>query len=326
MLSQSQVSSFWYREAIKEISAEPTRWLALMVKKLWLFWHGQEIYNTSSVYDGGDVDPYLKLAVWKNTINFPSGLLLPVGLAGLLWAIRKRMRVAVAASYLMTLALAVSVFFVCSRFRQPVVPIVSMFAAFAVGEWLSLAKSRMLGLLSALSILIIGLVVIFNAGGDVDSTQNYAQALKMKGSVLVDNRRYTDAVTLFEQAVRIDPLDAGTIDLLGSTLIKLNKLSKAEEIYRKGLTISPSHPIFNQRMGEIALRTNRCQDALDYFRHSLYTAPENLPALDGIGISFRILGQLDSALYYRQKVAGLLPPDSLRQAEIEQLKRQITNE
>lgn len=322
-LNQSEVSSFWFDSAWNQIREKPGRALALFGKKIWLFYHGQEIYNTSSLYDGGTYSPYLRATLWKNFINFPSGILFPLSLGGLLWCWRCRTSIVVPVWYLVVLTFAIAAFFVCARFRQPVIPVASIFAVVAVREWLAVFHQHAWKQMFMFLTIVIGLGIALNAGGDVDSMANHSQASMMTGCTYSDRRDYTNAIPYFEKAIEINPTNLGAYDLLGDALLKLHRLSEAEGVYRKGLEYSPSSAVFNLQLGVITLETNRCSLALNFFRQTLISAPDYLPALDRIGISFMCLGELDSALFYRSKIFSLLPPDSTRQEEIDLLRARV---
>ena len=326
MLTQSEVSSFWFSEAWRQMRARPGHATTLFMKKVWLFWHGQEIYNTSSVYDGREYSPYLWAMLWRNNINFPSGVLFPLSIAGLLWAVRRKVQISVLVSFLITITVVVAAFFVCARFRQPIIPVASIFAVYLVAEWWLLLCRRAVKQLVILTGTTTFFVVALNIGGDVDSVSNHSQAKVIAGCTFFDRSHYSDAIPYFERAIAINPNNLQAYDLLGNTLLKLRKSAQAEEVYKKGLAIAPTSAVFNLQLGVISLSTNRCALALDHFRATLRSAPDYLPAMDRVGISFMCLGILDSALYYRKRIASMLPPDSARQAEIDSLQVRLLRE
>lgn len=49
-MKQSEVSSFYYKRAIKFILNEPAEWIYLMIKKLSYFWNAYEISNNQNLY------------------------------------------------------------------------------------------------------------------------------------------------------------------------------------------------------------------------------------------------------------------------------------
>lgn len=131
-LTQSEVSSFWFREAFKDIRSDIGRALGLYLKKFYLSWHGQEIFNEKPVYYAGEYSRLMRTLVWQKFVNFPSGILFPLMFIGMLLAFVNKQDILVPVLYVVLFALVVSAFFVCARFRQPIVPIAAMFAVYAV--------------------------------------------------------------------------------------------------------------------------------------------------------------------------------------------------
>ena len=49
-MKPSEVSSFYYRRALRSMSEDPGRWLGLILKKLSYFWNSYEISNNQNLY------------------------------------------------------------------------------------------------------------------------------------------------------------------------------------------------------------------------------------------------------------------------------------
>jgi len=321
-LTQSEVSSFWYREAFKHVKHDPGRAMRLLVKKLYLFWHGQEIFNNRPVYFAGEYSWLMKILVWRKIINFPSGILFPLMFLGLILAFVKRYDVTAPALFVLLLPIAVSVFFVCARFRQPIVPLGIIFGVFALHTLKTqLLKNRKAFVFSGIILLL--LIVGLNWGGNVDSKTNLSQFHAAIGIACVNKRNYTKGITHLERSLQISPRNLGACEALGQAYLSLGKLVQAERVYRQGLEHFPTHPSFCFHLGVIYQKREDLEKAKERYHLTLEYAPEYVPALFQLSSIFEQHNQFDSALHYYQRLERVQPYDERLKAKIEELKRAL---
>jgi tetratricopeptide (TPR) repeat protein len=131
-LKPSQISGFWYGKGIRSILAQPAAWLELMGKKTLYFWKGYEIPNAHNAYLNSDFSGLLDLLLGRSVIYIPFGLLGPLSILGLLIGLRRIREYLLLYLFALSYSASVIIFFVCSRFRMPVIPILIMFAAFSL--------------------------------------------------------------------------------------------------------------------------------------------------------------------------------------------------
>lgn len=321
-LTQSEVSSFWYREAFKHVKNDPDRAMRLLVKKFYLFWHGQEIFNNRPVYFAGEYSWLMKGLVWKKIINFPSGILFPLMFLGLILAFVKRYDVTAPALFVLSFAVVVSVFFVCARFRQPIVPLAIIFGVFALHTLKTqLFKNRKAFVFSG--IILLPLIVGLNWGGNVDSKTNLSQFHAAIGTACVNKRNYIKGITHLERSLQISPRNLGACEALGQAYLSLGKLVQAERVYRQGLEHFPTHPSFCFHLGAIYQKREDLEKAKEHYHLTLEYAPEYAPALFQLGFIFEQHNQFDSALYYYERLERVQPYDARFKAKIEELKQAL---
>lgn len=134
-LSDREISRFWFGEAGEDIRADPAGWVVLLWRKLRSFWGAYEIP------DSLDYALYAKHAPVLGLPLPGFGLLAPLGLLGAALSARRRgwprLLIVFSAAYCATVVL----FFVFSRFRVVLYPILYLFAAWAV-VWLVHAITR----------------------------------------------------------------------------------------------------------------------------------------------------------------------------------------
>ena len=155
-LSPSEVSSFWLRETLAGIAANPARFAQGLARKTQLFANHFEVPdNESYAYFAAHVAPWLG---WPGA-RF--GTLFPLALIGLLLAPRTR-GAALLAGYLLVYSASVIAFFVVSRYRMPIAPVMIAFAAHGIVRLVALARAGAWGKLGALTLCLAALAVFVN--------------------------------------------------------------------------------------------------------------------------------------------------------------------
>lgn len=135
-LRPSEISSFWLREGIAEITADPGHFGRHLGRKLLVFANRYEIPdNASFEYFEKDVSRILRLP-------FPGwGFVFPLAVAGM-WMARRNRLASIPMLYFAAYTGGILLFFNLSRMRLPVVPVAIAFAGFALVELLDRWRRR----------------------------------------------------------------------------------------------------------------------------------------------------------------------------------------
>jgi 4-amino-4-deoxy-L-arabinose transferase-like glycosyltransferase len=149
-LKPSEVSSFWYGQGLDFIREHPAAWLRLLVRKLVIFFNDYEVWNNRSYTMSTAFSWVLRLPL----IRF--GWIAPLALVGMALALPDWRRLfplyAMVGVYLVTAL----IFFVLSRYRMPVVPLLILFSASgAVGLYDAARARRLRPLILALPSLAV---------------------------------------------------------------------------------------------------------------------------------------------------------------------------
>ncbi len=141
----------WFRR-------EPGAVIELYWRKFLLFWDYREIPNNVSLYGEGEHSLLL-----RTLLPGRSGLLLALGVAGMLLALRRWRRPPVALLYYFvgSYVAATVVFYILSRFRAPILPGLALFGGIFVDGCLRLDRHRFRVL--ALPALVFGVWLTFAA-------------------------------------------------------------------------------------------------------------------------------------------------------------------
>jgi len=156
-LSSAEASAWFFRQGVAFIRAEPVASLRLWLHKVWYFWEGPERSNEKFMYFFWRLSGmgYLPLvAFW---------ILGPLALAGMALEWRRRRQLALLYLYVAAMMLAVCVFFVNARFREPVIPVLAIFAAAALARAAGALRARRMLALGKGVALFAALFVLVNA-------------------------------------------------------------------------------------------------------------------------------------------------------------------
>jgi 4-amino-4-deoxy-L-arabinose transferase-like glycosyltransferase len=304
-LGPGEVSSFWAREAFTFIKAEPGAWLRLMARKGLLVWNRLELPDTDDQYSYGDWAPLLGLL--NRVLHF--GLLVPLAGAGiaLTWRARRRLRVlhAILAAY----AASVALFYVFSRYRYPLVPLLLLFAAAALVRLPRELRRRRfrrlttpLGIAAALAVLAnwpllpgqeaIGRAMMRNNIGVGEWTRDHAA---------------DEALRSFAEASRIDPGYAEPHRNAGMVLRKTGRFREAAASYRRALALLPADPGLATQLGFCLNDLGRAAEAEPLFLRALRLDPALAAAHYGLAIALTKLWRAGEAERHFAEAARLDP-------------------
>ncbi len=300
-LSPSEVSSYWFREGMAFVKAHPGRDLKLLGRKFLLFWNAYEIPNH---YDLN----YFRLV--SRTMRFDPFVfawVIPLGFLGI-YASRRDWR-KLLLLYLFAGAYLVSLlpFFITSRYRLPVVPIMIVFCAHgAVWLWRRLRARERTGWLVPAAVLAIALVVVNLPLVDFSLGPQYATI----GGIYRDAGDYARAAEYYQLAVEESPEFDLAYNSLGSSLSRLGRDAEAERALLKALEINPGLASAQNNLGLLYLMSGRVDEA----RPRLLAASRDDPALKPAWENLARLGIMtqDSALAVSafERVLALDPGDA----------------
>jgi len=120
--SPNELSRFWFGEALAEIAADPARFLAGLLRKSFFLLHAYEVGNNRDLALYRRANPVLSLPL----VSY--GLLLPLALVGLLSSPRRSREKNLLVAFFVTYGLSLVLFFVCARFRVPLLPVLFILA------------------------------------------------------------------------------------------------------------------------------------------------------------------------------------------------------
>ncbi len=231
--SAAASSSYLTRQTLREMAARPGRALGLLAKKALVLVNAQEVRNNIGPSFLAREEGVVPLARW-----WPGFWLLgPPALLGLIGARRWGAPGRLLWLYLAALALSTLPFFVCARFRAPLLPVAALFAAAAVDDVVTRLRGAGPRAAAAPLALLAGLFVLVNV--DWFRLDNPRQAARDHFNLAMafssgigggapgagdGGWRAADPAAArehFERAVALDPDEADFADGYGQYLLKL---------------------------------------------------------------------------------------------------------
>ena len=256
-LRASEVSRHYSSKAWRFIFGQPRESLRHMLWKLRLFWIDWELGNNLPIrfyaFHFGPVTRWLPLGF---------AFLAPMGILGLLLSWRDGTPRFPLWGFLIVYTAGVVLFFVCSRFRVPVLPVLAVYGAHAAIELLSFLRARRFAALVASAAVLIPMVLLVRAvPASVDTSE--APGLHMLASRQIYSGNYAAAAELLTRALTLQPNFVNGQRDLGYTLFKLGQLEKAELHLREADRLQPNEPQVLDKLSEIYLRQGRPAEALE---------------------------------------------------------------
>ena len=100
------------------------------------------------------------------------------------------------------------------------------------------------------------------------------EANKMLADLLLEDKKYKQAITIYVQAIKYDPNDASLYYNLGVAYSRMNEFSLAKECYKKTTEIDSGNYNAFYRLGQISLLYRDIEAAERYFLESIYGETE----------------------------------------------------
>lgn len=264
-------------------------------RKALLFWDGFEPPQNVNYYFFRWHLPALRWPL------LPFWLAAPLGLVGMVLAGGDRRRLLPLYLFAGTYFLSVVAFFVIARFRLPLVPVLLVFAAFAlvrIAEALRAGRPRV-ALLSGLAVLVLALAARPGAGSHV-----YPPDLAVYGYILANRGRLPEAIALLGRAVEAWPDNVRLSYDLGSMLLGEGRYPEALTRFEAVLRIDPAHPGAWRRAGlAVYLAGGDRSRAAEFLRKAISLDPQG----PGAAEARRVLAAVEQGETIRMQPGSARP-------------------
>ena len=258
-------SSYLLGKAWEYIRTEPSGYLALLLHKGYLFWHGAEIPRNTDPYSAAEYSPLLRLLLWKYGLAFPFGLVSALALLGAAYVLLKPEHRTPAAYLVLLFAgiymLSVVLFFVTGRYRLPAVPCLLLLAAYGACTLAGL-RGRPLYLSAG---ALAGLLWATNAG--TAATQPHVAAFHhySLAAVYESKGMKTNALQHYRRAIELAPAHRRALLGLAYMYGATQRYDDAAHIWRQFLDHYPDQDDVRLQLADfLRLRGQPQESAVEY--------------------------------------------------------------
>ena len=138
------------------------------------------------------------------------------------------------------------------------------------------------------------------------TSESYA-AHNNLGNALVSRGRFEEALTHYEQALKIKPDDAEAHSNLGNALVGQGRFDEAIAHYQKALALKPDRAKVYINLGFVAAQRGRLPEAIGYYHKALEIKPDDAEAYFNLGLALASQGRFDAAMTEYQKALEIKP-------------------
>ncbi|MFH1277067.1 MAG: tetratricopeptide repeat protein [Candidatus Eisenbacteria bacterium] len=304
---------YYYERALSEMAGEPLHAAGRIAKRFLLFWGGWEI-DTSH-----DFGFFRERSAALRALVLPAALILPLALLGVAAALRRSPAVNVPLLVLLSYLVAVLAFPYASRYRMPLFPAITLFAAAALVDLVDRLRSprkpyRSVAILAALFVLLnftpLGIARggslvrtdlhlgkrLYDAGDHRGALGHFERSLAEHGE---DGDVWNDvglarealgdpeaARSAYENALRIAPDHGKAHANLAGILYQKGEIDSAYTELAEAARLEPMNADFRNNLGALLLQKGRSGEAIDTFRAGVEIDPNHRELLYNLGRAY----------------------------------------
>ena len=304
----AEMDRWFERQALRDMKHHPKTALRRLIEKALVFWHGREIPRNLNIYDWRSESLLLSATVWRAGICFPVGLLVPLAVIGVVMLRRQRAVVLLATS-IVAYGLLVALFFPCSRYRVPVLPVIVLFATAGVWAIAMAVREKQTRTIRMLAVALVVLVVLANMPftWPTDSVNYNAHLWNAIGAAADTRGDKIMAKNSYQRALEFDPRFADAHFNLGSVYTRNGDDMRAEACYEGAVAARPDHDKARINLALLLAKRGRVEDALRQLTFAEMVNPLNAGAFYNHAAVLMQAGKRAEALAPLNRAAVLEP-------------------
>ena len=299
-------SSHFFAKGISTWREHPGAMGGLLLRKLYYFWHGLEVLSSRDDYAARHYSRLAWLTMWPRWVYAPWGLLAPLTLAAIWWAVRRDRAAWLVVAYIAIYWLAVSAFFVTGRFRLPILPAaLALSAGLIVAIRDAVGQGKLREFAIPLVIAAIALIALNWPYPGIWKPGTRAQYFYMAGTALQNDGDNDKAIPYLQQAYAEDPTLTDAALFLGDAYREQEKYAEAEQIYRELLTKEAHNGSLELWLGEVLTLQGKAAEARSHLERAVALSPKLFEARMGLGVLLSQQGEMDAAKAQFEAANGL---------------------
>ena len=301
-LSHAEASGYWTGEAIDAIKADPLRWLKLLGRKLRLMWNGSEISDVV------DVRFYRESCPVFGLLFVPFSVISALSIVGLILVMRCAERRATVLLFTGAGIVSILPFFVNTRYRMPVLPVLIISAAYFI-SWAvrSISAGRWKGLVLA----IAAAALLFSQTARPMVRVNPSAGYTFLGNFHMERKQEEKAEKVFAEAYRLDPDRVETVINYARILKLRGEKERSRGLYSRAFERWSDFPMLAVEYGSILDSVGEREMAKEAFLYavSLERRRDSVVACKLLSRIALSEGSVDEAVYWIRKALDMLPGD-----------------
>jgi len=299
-LSPGQVSQYWFRRTMADIGAAPLKWASLMARKLLMTINTGEFVDSESLSEDAQFSWVLRV-----TRVFSFGVLLALAASGV-WLTRARWReLAVLYAIPLSLLTSIALFYVFSRYRYPVTPVLALFAGSAVAALFQRPFDPRAWTAPAAAFLIAGAISYLPLATPPTQTfYNLAIRLSQMG-------RRAEAKPWLDRAIAVTPVDPMARLSLGRLYLENGEAEAAIPDLQRAVAMAPELAEAHATLGHALGLIGRTAEALTELETTVRLTPDAAAAHTNYGVALWYAGEREAAIAQYRETVRLQPDDPI---------------
>lgn len=306
-VTASERSGYYTDKALSNIVGDPLRFAGLIAKKAHLLAAGEEIKRNLDIYHFKHESVLLDLLIWRAVVAFPSGLILPFAISWLILFLagmvgkERRQDKWLLWLFLISQAVAILLFFVSSRYRLVMMPVVIILAAAAFWNLVERLRSGRLTAITILLAPVLLLLVYCNLPRWHPTAKDKAENLFYEGLARTGLGECEKAIPLYQQALELNPGYSMARFNLANCQLRQGKDSLAVANLDEIVVANPNSFVAPLIVGRAFMDMGRQQRAEELFKAVLERNQNSAEARINLGQLYRMQGDTTRALWQLRK-------------------------
>ena len=319
-LKKSEVSDFWTQETIREIKEYPSDFFQLLIKKIRLLINGYEIPNNTNIYLAKDYSPIIDILLFNKYIYFPFGILIPLALIGIAFSLKEWRKFLPIYLFLFAYGGSLVLFFVCARFRQPLIPFFILFAVYAVYQIINQIKKKEMK--NLLLIVVVLLLLFAESNHDIlnlNQQRVKAEDYHLLGNSYLEHNNLAAAETEYKKSIIADSTFARGYNNLGLVNGRRSKYIDAARNFEKAIQLDPNVVESYMNYATIEIIKGDFIKAIQILETTKQRFPLNDFVMLKLGMTYFQAGRLEDAKIAVEQAIRLNPNNQQNQMVYKQI-------
>jgi tetratricopeptide (TPR) repeat protein len=335
---------YFNKQVINFISAKPLAFAKGLGYKTIQFINSRELPRNVDIYLFRKWSGILGVLTWKKGgFGFPFGLFLPLTLLGLVS--RWRQTPDVIKLFLLMFPLSLILVFVVSRYRTPMIPVMSIMAAAGVLSLIKMIRTLQIRKLAITGICGAVVILLSTATGPFPQEQanfeaelyenvaseeakqgktdeafehlNKALLLRPEcpsahanmGAVLFQEGNIEQAIIHYKKALEFKSDSPEVLSNLAMALAEKGEIDEAFGNLNKAIQIRPWYAEAHYNMGNLLLKQKKFDAAIEHYNKAIQNKADYPKAQGNLAVALLFLGKTEEAITHFKEAVRLQPDD-----------------